>query len=349
MLATPAATGLTLAAFLAAAMWLAAEGERSGLAARLAGVLERAGGGSPGRLYLAVCAATAMLTGLVSLDGAVVVMLPALRSLERRGHGLAPLLAGTIGVANGFSMAFPQGNPVNVVVMSGLGISPLAYTRAMLVPGLVAGGLAAAWCAARIPAGGMQPAAAGPRRPLSRDERCALAGLSAAAAGELAAPWLGIAPWWPLCAAALATRLAAGGAAAPIRVPWRICLAVTLTAGALTEAARIAGISRVHAASGPEAAVAVALGVGALAAAVNNLPAGAALGGLLAGPAGYAAVVGLSAGSLATRHGSVATVLALDGAGTAGDDARRGYARRWLPVAAAATSAAAACLALTAG
>ena len=345
----PAATGLTLAAFLAAAMWLAAESERCGLADRLADLLGRAGGGRPGQLYAAVCGATALLTALVSLDGAVVVMLPALRALERRGVALRPLLAGTIAVANAFSMTLPQGNPANLVVMSGLGLSPGAYLRAMVVPGLLATALAATAVALGNRSSSTPAPAAEPRGPLTPSERRALAGLAVAAAGELAAPFVGIAPWWPLCAAALVARLAAGRRAAPVRVPWRICVTVTLTAGALAAAAAAIGVTRLRLPAGPLAVIAVALAVGALAAVVNNLPAGAALGGLVAGPAGYAAVVGLSAGSLATRHGSVATLLALDGAGPAGQDARRGYVRRWLPVAAAATVAAAAAVALTAG
>lgn len=345
----PAATGLTLAAFLAAAMWLAAESERCGLADRLADVLGRAGGGRPGRLYAAVCGATALLTALVSLDGAVVVMLPALRALERRGVALRPLLAGTVAVANAFSMTLPQGNPANLVVMSGLGLSPGAYLRAMVAPGLLATGLAATAVAMGNRSASTPAPVAHSRGPLTAGERRALAGLTAAAAGELVAPFVGIGPWWPVCAAALVTRLAAGRRAAPVRVPGRICMTVTVTAGALAAAATAIGVTRLRLPPGPLAVIAVALAVGALAAAVNNLPASAVLGGLLAGPAGYAAIVGLSAGSLATRHGSVATVLALEGAGAAGEAARHGYVRRWLPVAAAATVAAAAAVALTAG
>ena len=50
--------------------------------------------------------------------------------------------------------------------------------------------------------------------------------------------------------------------------------------------------------------------------------------------------MGLSIGSLATPHGSVATLMAFDRAGSARDRARAGYVRVWLPVGLAATAAA---------
>src|SRR5579864_5878083 len=137
-------TGASLACFLTAAMWMAAEADRSGLSARIAGGLERAGDRSGARMYLAVCGATAGLTALLSLDGAVVVMLPSLRALERRGAAMRPLLFGTVAVANAFSMAFPQGNPANLLVISGMGLGPAGYVRAMFPPGLAATAIAAA-------------------------------------------------------------------------------------------------------------------------------------------------------------------------------------------------------------
>lgn len=342
-------TGASLACFLTAAIWMAAEADRSGLSTRIAGGLERAGGRSGARLYLAVCAATAGLTALLSLDGAVVVMLPSLRALERRGAAMRPLLHGTVAVANVFSMALPQGNPANLLVMSGMGLGPAGYVRAMFLPGLAATAIAAA-AAARGGRACAAPDHAIPARTrITRSEVLVALGLVSAGALDVAAPFAGIPLWWPLCAAAAATRLAAGRGAAPVRVPWRLCVGVTTIAAALTAISVAAGAQRLHPPSGREAEILAALAIAALASLVNNLAVGAALGGLLTGPAGYAAVVGLTAGSLATRRGSVATVLALDGAGDAGLAARRGYTRRWAPIAAAATVAAAGLIAITAG
>src|SRR5207247_2649154 len=100
-----AATGPMLA-FLTAALSLAALAERSGLAERTAALLAAAGRGRMLVLYVLVCAVCALLTAVVSLDGAVVLMVPVLLAIARRhGVGVAPLLLGTIAVANAFSVA----------------------------------------------------------------------------------------------------------------------------------------------------------------------------------------------------------------------------------------------------
>jgi hypothetical protein len=66
------------------------------------------------------------------------------------------------------------------------------------------------------------------------------------------------------------------------------------------------------------------------------------------GPLAYPAVVGLSAGALATPRGSLATILPLDLAGPSGPPAAAGYRRLWTPTAVAATALAAGLLGLTA-
>jgi len=73
----------------------------------------------------------------------------------------------------------------------------------------------------------------------------------------------------------------------------------------------------------------------ALAAALaNNLPVSASATALLAaGPAAYAASIGLAVGALATPQGSVATLIATD---LAGPDAPALRLRRLAPLAAAA-------------
>src|SRR4051794_26990905 len=81
-LGTPVRPALALVApllaFLCAALTLAALVERSGLAARAAHALAAGARESTPLLYTAVCALCAILTAIVSLDGAVVLMVPLL-------------------------------------------------------------------------------------------------------------------------------------------------------------------------------------------------------------------------------------------------------------------------------
>src|SRR5919204_72941 len=134
-----------LVAFLTAALTLAALVERSGLADRAACVLAASARGSALALYVLVCALCGLLTAAISLDGAVVLIVPLLLVLARRfGAPLAPLFAGAVVVANAASIAVPQGNPTNLVVMSRLGLSPAAFAAHMVVPGLAATAICAA-------------------------------------------------------------------------------------------------------------------------------------------------------------------------------------------------------------
>ena len=100
----------------AAARTLAALIERSGLAERAAQLLAARARGSAWALYRMVCALCALLTAAVSLDGAVVLMIPLLLRLARRwGAPPAPLFLGVVAVANTASLALPQGNPTNLL------------------------------------------------------------------------------------------------------------------------------------------------------------------------------------------------------------------------------------------
>lgn len=123
--------------FLTAALAVAALAERAGLAERAAARLAAAGG--PRRLYALVCLTSALLTCAVSLDGAVVLMVPLVRAVSRRtGVAAAPLLAGAVAVANAASLAVPEGNPTNLVVMSRLGLSPGQFLGHLFLPGVAA-------------------------------------------------------------------------------------------------------------------------------------------------------------------------------------------------------------------
>jgi arsenical pump membrane protein len=113
--------------------------EASGLAARVAGLLARAARGNGPALYVATCALCAALTAVVSLDGAVVVMVPVVLALARRCAAPLPaLFAGIVVVANAASVAVPMGNPTNLVVIERLGLGEGEYVAHMLVPGIAA-------------------------------------------------------------------------------------------------------------------------------------------------------------------------------------------------------------------
>jgi Na+/H+ antiporter NhaD/arsenite permease-like protein len=247
----------------------------------------------------------------VSLDGAVVLMVPLLLALARRWSiPLAPLFLGVVAVANATSIAVPQGNPTNLVVIDRLGVSPTAFLAHMLVPGLAA----AALCAVAVGLAQRRALASPyrpPRRertPLSRAERRAALALGATALVAWAAPLVGVAPWWPFTGAVV-VALSACRERPRLVLPWRVVAQVgglVIVLGALTLHAPA------DATPGLPGLLAVAVLVGVASAVANNLPISVAVGALLAGPSAYAATIGLAIGPLATPHGSVATLIASD-------------------------------------
>src|SRR5438034_3520839 len=93
---SPAITAVApLFAFLTAALTLAALAEQSGLSTSAASMLARWARGNTMRLYALVCVLSAVVTSIVSLDGAVVVMVPLVRVLSDRFRApFAPLFLG---------------------------------------------------------------------------------------------------------------------------------------------------------------------------------------------------------------------------------------------------------------
>jgi arsenical pump membrane protein len=320
-------------AFLCAALTLAALAERSGLAQRAAGVLAGRARGNALALYVLVCVACALLTAMVSLDGAVVLMLPLLLTLARRfGAPFAPLFLGVVVVANAASIAVPQGNPTNLVVISRLGISPGAFLGHMLVPGLGA----AALCAAVVAVSERRALAAVYTSPSQRHarfsaaERHAALSLGAAALAAWASPLVGVAPWWPFVGA-VAVSLALTRERPQLVVPWRISAQV---AGLLivTQALHLHAPAPI--AFGLPVLAIIAIGLSTACALANNLPVSVGAAALLtSGPSAYAASIGLAVGSLATPQGSVATLIAAE---LAGANAPPFPLRRFGPLAVAA-------------
>jgi Na+/H+ antiporter NhaD/arsenite permease-like protein len=330
-----------LTAFLGAALTLAALVERSGIADRAASLLAARAGGSALALYALVCATCAALTAAVSLDGAVVLVVPLLLVLSRRfGAPFAPLFLGAVIVANAGSIAVPQGNPTNLVVMDRLGLAPQTFVTHMLIPGFAAAALGAAGVALSERRALQTPIVTAQRddTPLSPAERHAVLSIAGAALAAWTAPLLGLAPWWPFTAA-VALALIARRVRPRLVVPWRVAGQV----GALVVVTGALDLS-VHAP--PQVALPglllVAGGVAAASALANNLPVSVSAAELLAsGPAAYAAVVGLAVGSVATPHGSVATLIASQ---LAGDDAPPLRARLFATLATAGVLAATALL-----
>jgi len=304
-----------LVAFLTAALTLSALIASSGLADRAAVALARHARGRGLALYMLVCCLCALLTAVVSLDGAVVLIVPVIIALHRRyGAPVAPVLLGAVAVANAASIAVPQGNPTNLVVINHLRLSPAAFTGHMLAPGLAAAAicaLAVALSERRALATAYQPPQSAPSSLIRQEHEAALA-LGAAAFTAWTAPLIGIAPWWPFTAVVAATVLLMCNTSR-LLIPWRI----TVQIAGLVILAQALGL---HPPS-PTAftlptLILVTIGTGALAAVINNLPASVCVTSLLAaGPLAYAATIGLAVGALAAPQGSVATIIAADLAG----------------------------------
>ena len=328
-----------LIAFLGAALTLAGLVERSGLAERAAGVLAVHARGSALLLYALVCATCALLTAAISLDGAVVLMVPVLTVLARRfGAPFAPLFLGTVVVANAVSLAVPEGNPTNLVIISRLGLSATAFVEHMILPGLAA----ALVCAIGVALSERQALATPLRvsRPtassLSGGEWHAAISLGFAALAALASLLAGMSPWWPFAGAvALALALGARRERPVLVIPWRVTVQV---AGLLITTEALGLTVRAPGALSLVGLLAVAGGVGAASALANNLPVSVCATGLLtAGAPAYAASVGLAVGSLATPQGSVATLIAGQLAGRCAPPLE---VRRFAPLAAASLVAA---------
>ncbi|HZO49500.1 MAG TPA: SLC13 family permease [Gaiellaceae bacterium] len=302
----PAELGVALrtALFLASALTLAAATVRSGLVPWLAQRLLAGACKRAAVLYAEICLLTAALTLAISLDGAVVLVAPLLTELRRRaGAPLAPLLLGCVAVANGLSAAVPQANPTNLVLMHGLDLGTGAFVRALGLPSLAAaagGALAVALAARRSLARPLQvPGSAAAARPRA----AVLAALALAAAGAALAPLAGVSPVWPL---ALVAAAASARTRTRPAVPVRVALQVWALLAALAPLAPRVDVPRVGLA-------AVTVAVSAAAALGSNLPVSAAVATLAPGrPDAFGAVLGASAGALATPHGSVATLLALE-------------------------------------
>jgi arsenical pump membrane protein len=333
------ASAAPLVLFLTAALTLAAVAEAAGLADRAADALARWAGGRGVVLYAMVCLVCTLATAVVSLDGAVVLMVPLLLALaHRHGAQLEPLLLGTVAVANAASIAVPQGNPTNLVLIERMGIAPGEFAQRMALPGLAAAA-ACALGAALLERRALNRPYARPRQitrsPLTRRQRHTAIGLALAGLATACAPVAGVPMWWVLPAVAGLVLVLHPAPRPRPTVPSRLALQLI---GLLVLIGWLGARPAISTELGPLAIVALAAAIGVAAALANNLPVSVSAGSLLgAGSTGYAATIGLGVGALATPQGSIATLLAADLAGSGGSILT---ARRLAPLAGAGVVAA---------
>ena len=256
--AVPAALRVALPTFgfLALAVGIAVWAVRVGAVQVTAGALARAADGRPWRLFGLVCCLTAALTAVVSLDGAVVVMAPVVVELRRRlGAPVRPLLLGVVAVANGFSLAVPEGNPTNLVVVQHLGLSiadTVTRTAAPAVAATVVCAGAVAWRERRSLGGAAQ----------EREPQPAVPRLASGLAGVARVGVQVTALLVCLLPLAAGTRFAAGSGLGPLVAVSLVTAAAAAIANNLPASAVVAS----WLAPGPAAyAAIVGLSVGALA------------------------------------------------------------------------------------
>jgi len=302
---------LPMLVYLTAALSIAGVAARSRLVESAASLLARQAKGSAFRLYCLLCLMAAASTMAVSLDGAVVLAAPVLVELRRRyGAPLAPLLLGLIAVANTVSVAVPQGNPTNLVLMERLGMSAGAFTAHLCVPALAAA-VSAAAAVGLLERKRLERTVARPAV-VSRVDRRGLRALvllvTAAGAGWTAS-LVGMSPVWPFALVTIVS-LALERRDARLIVPWRIAVQV---GALLTILGTFTSGRGPFVGLGDVGMVGLAVAACLLSGLFNNLPASVAVAALpLAPGAAYGAIAGLSVGALATPHGSVATLIALD-------------------------------------
>jgi Na+/H+ antiporter NhaD/arsenite permease-like protein len=242
---------------------------------------------------------------------------------ERRTHVGAAILGSNVG-----SLLFPFSNLTNLVVVAAAGVGFGAYVGAALAPQLVASAVAGVvllWRVRRTRGSAMRACSEGRSSRPSIGRASWLVGVLAAGAAiaAVAVGCLGGDVVIPLVViGSMVTGLAAGSGRIPISrlrrsVPLSALVAVAI--GAIVSGSDVVpgSVRALLESSTPDAILLIALAFGGalLASVFNNLPAAAIGAALLSGsaiPAVVAFLVGINLGSLATAHGSVATILVRD-------------------------------------
>ena len=311
---------------------LAAVAERSGFFERAAELAAQLSAGSGRRLLLAIIALGIVISAFLSNDATALILTPVVYGLVvSLGVDALPYVLACTFIADAASMILPVSNPVNLLVLDGLGISLPRYLLAVEPAALAAAGLtglALLWLfrrdvPRRIPSRSPQPAA-------DRTPRV-WGGLGTVALAFVAGGLVG-APLGIVACAGFALLLALEASATgrlPARplegVSWQILgyvagmVVLVAALERLGVVARVVGSVLVWAGSSPPVAAAASSLLAALGSnLVNNVPMtlvmisgieGAHLSAAAREAAGFGTIVGADLGPNLTTVGSLATVL----------------------------------------
>jgi arsenical pump membrane protein len=314
-------------------MLMSAVLEENGLFRAAAHAIARHAGGDGRRLFLGLCALTAVTTTLLANDGAILILTPIVAEMAAvLGFSAAATLAylfATGFLCDALSTVLPTSNLTNILLVDTLHVPPGRFVAALLAPSLAIG--AVGTTALFLQFRGVLPRAfdaqhLGPPPLLSaRSLRHSGAALAALAVGygvaAVARLPLGLVVLAVAAALALAEHAsgAVDGRRLTARMPLGIVvfatsLFVCVTALARAGAGRLLGDALIV---GHAPLARAGLLVSALTAVGNNLP--VLLATLLALKSGgaaegvpYAALIGANVGSKLTPIGSLATLLWLD-------------------------------------
>ncbi|NWJ72329.1 arsenic transporter [Pseudonocardia sp. ICBG1122] len=311
--------------FLAAILLLGHLADAEGVFRWLGARLATASAGSPRRLLVAVFAAAAGTTAVLSLDATVVLLTPVvLATAARLGVASRPHSFACAHLSNSASGLLPVSNLTNLLAFSASGVGFLTFAGLMVGPWLaviVVEYLVLRWVFRRDLAA--EPEPAGPAAPAPAAPVVALVVLGLTLAGFAVASPLGVEPGWVAAAGAavLAVRALVRRETGPLRLVSAaspgFCLFV-LALGVVVAGLGAQGLSGWIGALLPATPDLTGLLVTAAVAAVlanvvNNLPATLVLLTAL-GPAAHpglvlAMLLGVNIGPNLTYAGSLATLL----------------------------------------
>ncbi|MBT2385543.1 arsenic transporter [Streptomyces sp. ISL-11] len=309
--------------FLAAVLVLAQLCDDEGLFHACGAWMARTAAGRPRRLLVQVFALASVITAVLSLDATIVLLTPVVfATAARLGARSRPHVYACTHLSNTASLLLPVSNLTNLLAFAASGLSFTRFASLMVLPWLVAIGVEYVvfrrFFATDLDAGASAPATAEPREvPVF-----ALAAVACTLAGFVLTSALGINPAWAAFAGAgvLAVRALAKRRTTPtaiVRASAVPFLAFVLALGIVVRAVVDNGLDTAlgHLIPGGTGLAAL-LGTAALAAVlanvINNLPAVLVLLPLTApsGPGAVLAVLlGVNIGPNLTYAGSLATLL----------------------------------------
>ncbi len=304
--------------FLAAVLVLAHLAGAHGVFRYAGAIAARFSGDRSQRLLVAVFAAAALITAVLSLDATVVLLTPVVfATAARTGARPRPYAYASAHLANSASLLLPVSNLTNLLAFAASGLTFLGFAAAMALPWLAV--IAAEYAAFRwfFRADLAAPADPVPDGPAPSAPRYALAVLGLTLAGFAAAEPVGVHPAWVAVAGAIALAVPRRvGPATLLREANPAFCAFVPALGVVVLAVREHGLDRVVAALVPAGdglpqLLAVAALAAVLANLLNNLPATLVLIPAVASSPGLllAVLIGVNVGPNLTYVGSLATLL----------------------------------------